>query len=101
MNRIIPSVLLVLIAGCASMPDGPRVAVMPAPGKPFEVFVADDRLCRNFATTSELFRYRAATLDAQPAQCQREVRKLWNCQVDAIAHCQLDEASEVRIEHCE
>lgn len=60
-----------------------------------------ERLCRNFATTSELFRYRAATLDAQPAQCQREVRKLWNCQVDAIAHCQLDEASEVRIEHCE
>lgn len=52
MNRIIPSVLLVLIAGCASMPDGPRVAVMPAPGKPFEVFVADDRLCRNFAAQS-------------------------------------------------
>ncbi|WP_374494383.1 hypothetical protein [Zoogloea sp.] len=52
MNRIIPSALLVLIAGCASMPDGPRVAVMPAPGKPFEVFVADDRLCRNFAAQS-------------------------------------------------
>ena len=25
---------------------------MPAPGKPFEVFVAEDRLCRDFAAQS-------------------------------------------------
>ncbi len=58
-------------------------------------------VCRNAATTSEQFRYRATTLDALPAQCQREVHKLWICQVDTVAHCQLDEASEVRTEHCE
>jgi len=43
---------LALLAGCASLPSGPRVAVMPAPGKPFEVFVAEDRQCRNFAEQS-------------------------------------------------
>lgn len=43
---------LALLAGCASLPSGPRVAVMPAPGKPFEVFVAEDRQCRYFAEQS-------------------------------------------------
>ena len=28
---------LALLAGCASLPSGPRVAVMPTPGKPFEI----------------------------------------------------------------
>jgi hypothetical protein len=60
-----------------------------------------ERLCRNFATTSELFHYRAATLDAHPADCKPEGRKLWACHVEAIARCQLDEASEIRTEHCE
>ncbi|MDD2666948.1 MAG: hypothetical protein PHI25_00145, partial [Zoogloea sp.] len=48
-NLLIP---LALLTGCASLPSGPRVAVMPAPGKPFEVFVAEDRQCRNFAEQS-------------------------------------------------
>lgn len=52
MRRTISLSLLALLAGCASLPDGPRVAVMPAPGKPFDVFVTDDRLCRNFAAQS-------------------------------------------------
>ena len=43
---------IALLAGCASLPSGPRVAVMPAPGKPFEVFVQDDRQCRAFAEQS-------------------------------------------------
>ena len=38
-----------LLAGCAQAPMGPRVAVMPAPGKPFEVFQQDDASCRYFA----------------------------------------------------
>ena len=46
------SILAVAVAGCATAPTGPRVAVMPAPGKPFEVFVAEDQLCRNFAEQS-------------------------------------------------
>lgn len=37
------------LAGCASLPVGPSVAVMPAPGKPFDVFVQDDNTCRSFA----------------------------------------------------
>ncbi len=38
-----------VLAGCAQMPTGPTAHVMPGPNKPFEVFVADDRLCRDWA----------------------------------------------------
>jgi len=41
--------LAVILAGCATMPTGPSVAVMPGPGKPFEVFQADDATCRQWA----------------------------------------------------
>jgi hypothetical protein len=40
------------LAACAQIPNGPSVAVMPPPGKPFDLFVADDQLCRNYATQS-------------------------------------------------
>jgi len=40
------------LAGCAQMPTGPSVAVMPGPNKPFEVFVADDKMCREWALQS-------------------------------------------------
>lgn len=44
---------LAVLAGCAAtMPNGPSVAVMPAPGKPFEVFVAEERECRQYAQQS-------------------------------------------------
>ena len=43
---------LLSLAGCASVPNGPSVAVMPAPGKPFDLFVAEDRECRQFAQQS-------------------------------------------------
>jgi hypothetical protein len=43
---------LLTLAGCAEMPLGPTVTVMPGPNKPFEVFVADDRLCRDWALSS-------------------------------------------------
>jgi hypothetical protein len=44
---------LLVLAGCATnTPMGPRVAVMPAPGKPFEVFAAEDRMCRQYAEQS-------------------------------------------------
>lgn len=36
-------------AGCASMPAGPSVAVMPGPGKPFEQFQLDNAICKDFA----------------------------------------------------
>jgi hypothetical protein len=40
---------LLMLAGCMALPVGPSVAVMPAPGKPFEVVVADETLCRQYA----------------------------------------------------
>jgi hypothetical protein len=41
--------LTAILAGCATMPTGPSIAVMPGPGKPFEVFQADDAACRQWA----------------------------------------------------
>lgn len=40
------------LVACAQMPVGPTVAAMPAPNKPFEAFVQDDQLCRNWAASS-------------------------------------------------
>ncbi len=40
---------LLLLDACASQPMGPSVAVMPAPGKPFDVFQSDQALCKQFA----------------------------------------------------
>src|ERR1019366_7187506 len=38
-----------LLAGCVTPPLGPTVSVMPAPGKPFEVFQQDQAVCRQYA----------------------------------------------------
>lgn len=51
-KKIIFGVATLVLAGCASMPSGPRVAVMPAPGKPFELFVQEDQICRQYAAQS-------------------------------------------------
>jgi len=37
------------LAGCASIPVGPSIAVMPGPGKPFDQFQADNAECMAFA----------------------------------------------------
>lgn len=50
--KFIYSAAALVLVGCASMPSGPRVAVMPAPGKPFELFVQEDQICRQYATQS-------------------------------------------------
>ncbi len=39
-----------LLAGCSDVPTGPTVAVMPAPGKPFEVFQQDNVYCKHYAS---------------------------------------------------
>ena len=44
--------LALLLAGCAEMPVGPTVAVMPSQNKPFEVFMQEDQLCRSWAAHS-------------------------------------------------
>ena len=48
MSRL-PILSLVILAGCATQPMGPTARVMPAPGKPFEVFAADQSQCKQFA----------------------------------------------------
>jgi hypothetical protein len=40
---------LMVIGGCATMPTGPTVMVLPGPGKPFEVFQAEESQCRQWA----------------------------------------------------
>ena len=40
---------VVALSGCATMPIGPTVSVMPSPGKPYAVFMADDGVCREWA----------------------------------------------------
>ena len=49
---VIAVALLGTFAGCASVPNGPSVAVMPAPGKSFEQFNAEDNVCKQFAQNS-------------------------------------------------
>ncbi len=45
--------LLISFFGCSSpTPTGPKIAVMPSPAKPFDVFIAEDKLCREFAMQS-------------------------------------------------
>ncbi|MGA2465929.1 MAG: glycine zipper family protein [Thermodesulfobacteriota bacterium] len=41
--------LLMTMGGCATVPTGPSVSVMPGPGKTFEQFQADDAACRQWA----------------------------------------------------
>ena len=41
---------VLLLCACAAEPLGPTVAVMPAPGKPFDVFQGDQALCKDFAS---------------------------------------------------
>lgn len=48
----IPALVLLTLAGCATVPQGPNVAVMPGAGKSFEQFVADERVCRAYADES-------------------------------------------------
>jgi YmgG-like glycine-zipper protein len=38
-----------LLAGCATVPSGPSVAVWPGYGKPPDVFQGDDQVCRQWA----------------------------------------------------
>ena len=39
----------IALAGCASTPMGPSVAVMPAPNKPFQAFQEDQAVCKQYA----------------------------------------------------
>jgi len=51
-HSILAVTFLGILAGCASIPNGPSVAVMPTPGKSFDQFAAEDNMCRQFAQQS-------------------------------------------------
>lgn len=40
---------LLALSACATQPTSPTIMVMPAPNKPFEVFVQDQQLCKAYA----------------------------------------------------
>jgi hypothetical protein len=42
-------VAALVLAGCATVPAGPSVMVLPPPQKPFETFQEDDACCREWA----------------------------------------------------
>ena len=41
--------VVMLLSGCATIPPGPSVMVMPGNGKSFDAFQADDSVCRQWA----------------------------------------------------
>jgi uncharacterized protein YcfJ len=41
---------VLVLGGCVAQPIGPTVRVLPAPGKPFEQFAAEDAGCRQYAS---------------------------------------------------
>jgi hypothetical protein len=49
MSHIITSVALLVFTGCATLPAGPSVRVLPGERKTFEQFQADDAICRQWA----------------------------------------------------
>jgi uncharacterized protein YcfJ len=42
--------LSLVLSGCATVPDGPSVLVLPGQGKSFDQFQAEDLFCRQWAT---------------------------------------------------
>jgi len=48
-KKVMPIALFALLSGCATLPTGPSVNVLPAPGKSFETFKTEDETCRQWA----------------------------------------------------
>ncbi|HSE02604.1 MAG TPA: glycine zipper family protein [Methylomirabilota bacterium] len=49
MRGRVPFIIIgLLLTGCATMPSGPSVMVLPGTGKTFEQFQADDLVCRQW-----------------------------------------------------
>jgi hypothetical protein len=48
-TSIFLSLVLSTLIGCATIPNGPSVMVLPPQGKPFEQFMAEDAICRQWA----------------------------------------------------
>lgn len=67
MQKIAPFLVVLTLSGCATLPAGPSVSVLPAQGKPFETFQAEDMNCRQWAerqmgmSTQEAYEKNTAT----------------------------------------
>ncbi len=48
-TKIVTTAALLAMVGCASLPDGPSVMVLPGTGLPFERFRNDDAVCQQYA----------------------------------------------------
>src|SRR6185369_11368554 len=48
-HKILSLLVLLALAGCVTMPTGPSVRVLPTPGKSFDIFMAEDAICRQWA----------------------------------------------------
>ncbi|HJV65008.1 MAG TPA: glycine zipper family protein [Geomonas sp.] len=48
-GKVIAFMVLMTVTGCATLPTGPSVRVLPGDGKPFEEFVKEDAVCKQWA----------------------------------------------------
>ncbi len=48
----LPGLLALALGACATLPDGPTVAVLPPAGKPLDLFQQEDLFCRQYAAQS-------------------------------------------------
>lgn len=48
-KKAVSLLLVLVVSGCAVLPRGPSVMVLPTPGKPFELFQSEDMTCRQWA----------------------------------------------------
>jgi hypothetical protein len=48
-QRYMTLAAILVASGCATLPTGPSVLVLPSPGKPIERFQAEDMTCRQWA----------------------------------------------------
>jgi outer membrane lipoprotein SlyB len=69
--RVVAVVSAVALGGCATLPAGPSVLVLPGSGKSFDQFQADNAVCRQFADMQ--VGGRSATQVAQESATQSAV----------------------------
>src|SRR5690349_19361428 len=50
MKKMASILMLLMLGGCATLPTGPSVMVLPSQGKPFELFQDEDARCRDWAS---------------------------------------------------
>lgn len=50
LSKVFSATIILVATGCASLPDGPSVMVLPGTGISFERFRNDDAICQQFAS---------------------------------------------------